>query len=291
MLRKVSTYFFALLILFISSCGNSETTDLSDEIHPGDNIIVNYESSNDQEDIDEYLFIPPSPLQVASIFKKAGLEFDERILCSIEKVDDYTTKFEQALIFGSYSSDLAYCVKNEEYAKASDYLKALRTVGTKIGLETIFNSKDVIERFESNIGNQDSIIDILIFIQENTDDYIEENGKDELSVIYYTGAWIEGMYLGAKTVMENGDKKIGVLISEQMTIAEILLNGLQHIEEQSDDIIDLEESIKEIIDTFYSLESVLSFGENIDYVNVELSDDELTTMSGKIIDLREGIVL
>ena len=103
-------------------------------------------------------------------------------------------------------------------------------------METIFNSSGLIERFEANVANQDSIIEILILLQENTDDYIEENGKEDLSVIYYTGAWIEGMYMGANTVMKDQEKRVGVLISEQMTLAEILIKGLEHIKDQNDDI-------------------------------------------------------
>ena len=126
-------------------------------------------------------------------------------------------------------------------------------------------------------------------LQENTDDYIEENGKEDLSVIYYTGAWIEGMYMGANTVMKDQEKRVGVLISEQMTLAEILVKGLQHIEDQSDEIADLMDAIQALVDTYDNLESVTTLGEEADYIDIVLTKDEITLMSGKIVELRESI--
>lgn len=282
--------FIIAIPLLLISCGESTPEENQLDIIDTHETIVKVAPEDMEPVEDDYQFIPPSPLQVASIFKKAGLDYDEGLLCRLDNLEDYTTKFEQTLVFGAFSSDLSYCVKNEEYYRASDCLKALREVGEKIGLETIFNSEDLINRFEKNIENQDSLVDLLIFIQENTDEYIEENGKDELSVVYYTGAWIEGMYLGAKTVMEKENQKVGLLISEQMTIAEILHNGLTHIQEQNEDIIELTGEVKDIIDSFYKLESVMDVGEEIDYIDVELTSDELALISEKIVNLREGFV-
>ena len=39
---------------------------------------------------------------------------------------------------------------------------------------------------------------------------------------YFSGAWIEGMYLGVKTLAKNTDKNVSVLLSEQMGILELL---------------------------------------------------------------------
>jgi len=271
----------------LNSCGETEEKK---EVHFPEITQAEIEEDIDNDVSADYEFIPPSTLQVASIFKKAGLVYDLKLTNPRSRVDEYSTKFYQSLAFGVYSSDLAYSVMHEKYDEASEFLKTLRTLGSKIGLETVFNSEDLVERFEANVGNQDSIIDILIYVQENTDDYIEENGKVDLSVIYYTGAWIEGMYMGANTVMKNQEKRIGVLISEQMTIAEILLKGLEHIEEQSDDIDDLIDSIQDLIDTYNNLESVLKLGDEVDYIDIVLTNKEIILMSGKIVELRESIV-
>ncbi len=287
-LKQLTLYAAMLSTLILSySCGESiekqevQLPEISqDEIEEA---IYNEVSA-------DYEFIPPSTLQVASIFKKAGLRYDIKLTNPTNRVNEYSTTLSQSLAFGVYSSDLAYSVIHEKYNEASVLLKSLRTLGSKIGLETIFNSSGLIERFEANVTNQDSIIDILILLQENTDDYIEENGKEDLSVIYYTGAWIEGIYMGANTVLKDQEKRVGVLISEQMTLGEILVKGLKHIEDQNDDITDLIDDIQDLVDTYYKLESVTTLGEEADYIDIVLTKDEIILMSGKIVELRESIV-
>ena len=283
---------FTLFIIIISSIilasGCGEPAEKK-EVHFHEISQDEIEEAIYNEVSEDYEFIPPSALQVASIFKKAGLSYDLKLTNPRNRVDKYSTKLSQALAFGIYSSDLAYSVVHEKYDEASEFLKTLRTLGSKIGLESIFNTSGLIERFETNVAIQDSIIDILILLQENTDDYIEENGKEDLSVIYYTGAWIEGMYMGANTVMLDQEKRVGVLISEQMTLAEILIKGLQHIKDQSDEIADLVDAIQALVDTYDNLESVTTLGEEADYIDIVLSKDEITLMSGKIVELRESI--
>ncbi len=287
-LLKFNPIVAVALTMLLTACGGDKATSEQEEGKPSEISTTLVETESEDEDV--YEFIPPSPIQIASMFNNANLDYNAELPCTNAMVTEFSSKFEKSLAFGIYSSDLAYSVMNEKYNEASDHLKTLKQLSQDIGLETVFNSGDIIERFENNIGNQDSIIDILIYVQENTDDYIEENGKDDLSVIYYTGAWIEGMYFGAKTVANDPDKLIGITISQQMTFAKILHKGLSHMHEQSDDIEDLKESIQEVIDTFNQMETVINLGEDIEYIDVVLTEEELSTMSGKIIELRESII-
>ena len=142
-----------------------------------------------------------------------------------------------------------------------------------------------------NIGNQDSIIDILIFVQENTDDYIAQNGKVDLSVVYYSGAWVEGMYFGAVSAKGKTDNsELGALISEQMTIARSIVKGLNSMEEVDMDSEDMSHSIQEIIDMFDNFESVKALGEDAAYFDIYLTEEEVTQITNAIIELRNSIV-
>lgn len=290
--KSILLGFAAAFTLGLNSCGNSEEESHSSEGNTTPDSTEVIVEENFEEFEDEYEFVPPSPLQIASIFKKAGMGFNESTPLSPSKYAEFPTNFSQSIAFGMYSADLAYCVMNEKYDNANEYLKSLRELSSKIGLETVFNSEDIMQRFQDNIGNQDSIIDILIFIQENTDDYITENGKEDLSVINYSGAWMEGMYLGSKSIEGNADKeKIGLLISEEITIAETLLEGLKHIENQDQDILDLIDSFDEIIATYNGFQSVIDAGEEADYIDVTLTEDELTKIANDIISLRNSYAL
>lgn len=278
----------AICGLSFQSCSETDTTD---EKKTSENTVKEKENLGEDEDQEKFTFVPPSPLQIASIFNKAGLIYDANLPNKVENISNYTNKFKQSLNFGVYSSDLAYSVKNEKYDEASKYLKALKDLSGKIGLETVFASEDLIERFNSNVGNQDSIIDILIFVQENTDDYIAQNGKVDLSVVYYSGAWVEGMYFGAVSVKGKSDNsEIGALISEQMTIARSIVKGLNSMEDKDIDSEDMANSIQEIIDMFDNFESVKALGEDAAYFDIYLTEAEVTEISNAIIELRKNII-
>lgn len=75
-----------------------------------------------------------------------------------------------------------------------------------------------------------------------------------------------------------------------MTIAEILIGGIKHIKEKSDDINGLQEYITDIVDTYDNLESIKEYGDEIDYIDVELTDEEVQLISNKIIELRENLI-
>ena len=113
----------------------------------------------------------------------------------------------------------------------------------------------------------------------------------DLSVIYFTGAWVEGMNIGTHTILGNNDHKISVLLSEQMTIARSLIRGLRAVENQTDDLIDLTDHIEEVVDAYHNLWSVKQEGENIEYLDVELKHEEAVSISEMILELREEITM
>ena len=52
----------------------------------------------------------PSPLQVASIFKKSGLKYKAGVTNSLKDPSKYTTNLSKAINLGVYSADLSYAV-------------------------------------------------------------------------------------------------------------------------------------------------------------------------------------
>lgn len=274
-------FIFTAFLVFLSACGEGgEVMTESTEV------FVEAETPKEEEN---YSFVPPSPLKVANIFRKAGLKYDEQLPNPPGNVTGYSTFNQKALNFGVYSADLAYCILHKQPEKGSDYLKAIRQLGNEIGLASVFSTNNIVSRFETNISNTDSIVELLTEIQSATDDYIQEYEENDLSAIYYTGAWIEGMFLGAETAMDSKDKKLGTKLAEQMNIAVSILRGLQSMEDRAEDIVELENEIKGLIKTFNQFESVKKLGEDIAFLDAELSAEEVSVLAGKIIELRTKI--
>jgi hypothetical protein len=291
-MRKLDIYSLLFLCLF-ATCNISCEPEKSETKND-----VQYDSSNDLNHSieidtidDDYVFMPPSPIQIASILNKANMKYEEGLANNISNAKLYSTKFKQSINFGVYACDLAYCVTNDKYEEASKYLKVSKDLAAKIGMESIFLSDNLVDRFEANVGNQDSIMSILFHVQMLTDDYIYDNDLTDLSVIYFTGAWVEGMNIGTHTMLGNDDHKISILLSEQMTIARSIIRGLRAVKSQTEDLVDLTDHIEEVVNAYNNLWSVKQEGENIEYLDVELKHEEVISISEMILELREEITL
>jgi hypothetical protein len=76
-----------------------------------------------------------------------------------------------------------------------------------------------------------------------------------------------------------------------MTIANALIKGLEHIEDKNDDITDLTDHIKDVVQEYNNLWSNKQAGENIEYLDIELKHEEVELISSMIVDLRNEIIL
>ena len=277
--------------LLMTQCGgNEDVIDNTNKSTVNSSQTVSSSIEIDTTDYD-YEFVPPSPIQIASILRKANMPYEDGLTNPTENADKYASQYKQSLNFGVYACDLAYCVTNNKSTEAAAYLKTVKDMSSKVGLSAVFDNESLIKRFENNIGNQDSVMNLLFDIQMLTDDYIQDNELRDLSVIYFTGAWVEGMNIGTHTIVGNTDHKISVLLSEQMTIAESIIRGLRAVENPSNDLVDLTDHIEEVVDAYHNLWSVKKEGENIEYLDVELTHDEVIAISDMILELREEITM
>ena len=289
-IKKALILSFTTLIMTQCGGGNEDVTHNTNEETVNTSQEVSASIEIDTTDYN-YEFVPPSPIQIASILRKANMPYEDGLTNPIENADNYASQYKQSLNFGVYACDLAYCVTNNKSTEAAEYLKTVKKMSAKVGLSAVFDNESLIKRFENNIGNQDSVMSLLFDIQILTDDYIQDNELRDLSVIYFTGAWVEGMNIGTHTIVGNTDHKISVLLSEQMTIAESIIRGLRAVENPSNDLVDLTDHIEEVVDAYHNLWSVKKEGENIEYLDVELTHDEVVSISDMILELREEITM
>jgi hypothetical protein len=267
----------------LTSCGGgeekkaSEATEVEEEVEE--------EVTDDSEESTTFL---PSPIQVAEIFNKAGLTFDYSACNPAENSDKYTTSFKKKVNYGVYSADLAYAIVSDKTKEAREIMKVVSTMSDQVGLGSVTGSKDLLERFEKNINNKDSIFEIMFVIQQKTDDYLYENKEQDLGLIIFAGAWVEGMYFGSKDAIEKNKMNIGGKLCEQMMVLESLVNGLAKIKEMEPEVEEFLADLKNIFDSYMALESVAGHEGDEAYA-VNLKPEEVKSMAEKLIALRTKI--
>lgn len=265
----------------LASCGGEQKNDEQ-------KVDINQVEATVEVDTSTSVNLLPSPLHVAMIFDDSGLEFDGSSTNDLGSVKKYTTQWEKSINFGVYSADLAYAVLNEKTSESKAIINVVREMSKEIGLSTVFEGEDILGRFEKNVGNKDSVLEILVTIEERTDDYIEENGEHALGNVMFAGAWIEGMYIGAQAALKEGKTELGMKLSEQMIICENLIKALS-LDEPNEDKDKLIADLKDIDATYKGLESVKNL-EGDEAYNAKLTDAEVKTLAEKLSALRNKIV-
>lgn len=273
---------------FLASCGNSEPEDNVNVVDTSVHEEILTEDMFESPDVDYHL---PSPLQVASIFKKSGLAYHSNITNPVGNESKYTEELKQMLNFGVYSADMAYCVLNEQSNEGRKYLSVITTLAEKIGMEAVFENQDLMERFDKNIENKDSIEILMIDIHERTESYMEENDMQHKSSIHFAGAWTEGMYLGVYDYEKNKNKEgLGAQITEQMSILSNIIKGLKDPKNSGTDIGWLISDLENIQVTFDGFASVQAYVADENATELELTEDEFKTLGDLIKKLRNKIV-
>ena len=273
--------------LFLGSCGNDEPDDVN---------VVDVDTTKEDIEVDMFAspdvdYHLPSPLQVASIFKKSGLEYNSGVTSSPSNVDKYTEELYQMLNFGVYSADMAYCVLNEQSNEGRKYLKVITELAGEIGMEAVFENEDLMDRFDANIENKDSIEILMIDIHERTEEYMEENDMQHTSAIHFAGAWTEGMYLGVYDYENNGQKEgLGAQITEQMAILGNIIKGLKDPKNDGMELGWVITDLEKIQSTFDNFDSVVAYYEDETAEELTLTDAEYEKLGGLIKKLRQKIV-
>jgi hypothetical protein len=270
------------------ACAEAPKKEQETEETPTEEVVESNEETM-MEEGEDISFMLPSPIQIAAIFNRAGLNYESGLCNSTDNLSKYNTKTAKYLNFGVYSADLAYAVLNNQQQESIDYLNAVKVLADEIGMPSVFGSGELIESFEKNVGNQDTILRILTTIKRRTDEYLAENAQESKEAIFFSAAWLEGMYLGANSVSDQN--KLTPRLIEQMTILENVIKAVKAQKDPSLDVNFLVEGLTQLHNTFEGFESVKALnGDNMDIDQVSLSAEELATLNQQITELRNKVV-
>lgn len=243
---------------------------------------------------DEVDFMLPSPLQIAAIFNKAGLEYAEGLTNPTTNSEQYTSTEAQSLAFGVYSADLSYCVQNGQSQESRNYLSTIRDLSDKLGMSSIFSTEELMNSFERNIDNRDSTLYILATIQEQLDDYLAENDQEYKTSVFFAGAFVEALYLGSKVGASKDDKSLlARRLVEQLAILENLNKALTRYPNPNEELKWVMKNLDALNSQFNELEAIKAMqekGEEFDFEQATFTDEELDKLSKTIEDIRTKIV-
>lgn len=211
--RKNAYGLFSLLLGFsilLASCG--ESTDQKTTQPPVQTTLDSAEVARMKE-LEKIFFSIPSPMEMSSLIKEKGYQFDQNKLIATSNVDQYTGESRQAIMLGVYGADLSYTAIFDQKQMTMEYFAAAQKLARSMGVDGALTN-DLIERLDKHQENRDSMLHIVSEAYADLNGYLKENQRIEVSAMIVAGGWIEALYLS--TIYGNdGSTDLRQRIAEQ----------------------------------------------------------------------------
>jgi hypothetical protein len=296
-MKKISSYSIVLglaVLLFTASCGGDNNEAEKKEEIKDTTLVETAKAAN--ENSEASLYALPSPMQIATILKKAGLKYYSGLTNPTDNASKYKNGnlVVKTLGLGTYLSDLSYCILNKQNQESKNYFKTCSQLSESIGLAKAFQDNNVPRRLEKNMTNGDSVSKILSEIQMESDNVLEENKQSYISVIAFTGAWIESMYIGTQVHIKENNANVTTNIVEQMGIAENIIKALEVNKSQDADVTVLLQDLNALNDIYNNFKSVKEIKATdpdvIDPAKLVISVEELSGFTKKVEEIRTRVI-
>ncbi len=286
---------FAVLSVFAVSCGSDATENVVEdpiekEVDPNATQLM---------EIDGKVFSIPSPIQTAILIQKAGTNYNKDILNAPSNVTDYSTSFKKAINLGIYGADLGYVTMYDQTQDAISYLTAVKKIGDDIGVSSAFDM-ELVERFEKNIGNKDSLLVLVSDAYKSSDKYLKNQKQNDIGAVILAGGWIESLYFAINAAEMTNNEDVIKRIAEQKTTLNNLIKLLvpyyskPEFTSLVDKLMELNEIYDQVKITYTFVKPTTDAATKTTTINstteITMDDELLKTISAKVIEIRAEII-
>lgn len=211
-----------------------------------------YENFIEVEDAGIHYKIP-SPMEMFIFLERTKADFQQRKTHDVSKVSHYVSRKSQAINFGVYSADLAYCAVYGDFQQTINYFNTAKLLASSLGLHEGFGETMAL-RIDNNLSNIDSLMEITADSYQMANQFLEDQGQADILGLILVGGWVEGIYLALHSV-NNLDLENPIIerIADQQILLENLMGYLEKNESApyiSEIIQDLK-SVQEAFDELY----------------------------------------
>ena len=217
----------------------------------------------------------PTAFNVTKMLNQAGASYILAISNPVENAEKYFTAKEKAINLGVYGADLAYASTYEMKQETMQYLKAAKQLIDGLEISSNFNMSFA-KRVEENLDNKDSLINIISNSFYDTYEFLNGNGKDNLSLLIMSGSFIEGLYITSQIGLSaNEPAKFNKILAGQKASIEKLMELVTPVKEDAD-----------MKDMYVELEKL----NKLYQVEGEMNADQMKTLVNTIAEIRAKLV-
>jgi hypothetical protein len=203
-----------LIASILAGCGSEEqkvpeTTDT-----------VSTESVADTGGIQ--IFTLPAPLQVATVMRLEEEPYVSSYLLPGSPPAQFPSNKKQALGLGVYLVDMGYACIYDQRQTSLNYAKAVEELMDDLGITSSIRI-DMVNRFENNLRNNDSLYTIILESYGRAHNYFRDNGREEIGLFIMCGSYIEGLNIALQSKETLTNNRLRNLIGQQKIFLENIL--------------------------------------------------------------------
>ncbi len=284
----------AMLIGFFFACesGKKKAGQSSEEFSDA--------AADLKEKIEEYQHKIPPPSEIPYMIQNTGADFNPKIVNPSSKYESYMVDSKRAAFnLGIYATDIGYLSSYGKTQEALNYmdvsLKLTEAIGAQDAVDFI-----VLERFEKNLGNTDSLANIINEVIDNSDAYLQQNERNNVAAFVIGGTFIEGLYVATQIIdtypkdLLPDDQRLTILspivleLAKQKEPLSDLIGLINNVEEKDDWIVATVNSLTELYQSYEEFDPLGKIQEG--KANEVLNDEVLATLTKQVKTIRSSVV-
>ena len=222
----LSTVLAGLLLVGCADDPAPEGTDVDDSA----NIEQEEQDGSKALSVDGRVFSIPAPAQTAIMLKGLGMGYDEELSADPEMAAKMSSKEGKALLMGVFGADLADSVAFQDGQSGITLFKAIEGIAADLSLENAVD-KELVDRFMSNVGNDDSLLVLSGAAYRAADQYLKRNDRNDVSSLVLAGGWLETMHIAISVHSNEPNPVLVQKIAEQRSALSNLVAVLESARE------------------------------------------------------------
>ena len=229
------------------------------------------------KEVSDFVYPLPQSSEVTEMLNRIGIAYMLGTSNTVENVNRYFTAKSKAYNIGVYGTDLSYASTYQMTQETMLYLEAINQLGGDLGISSIYN-EDLLNSIDRNIDDKDSLVEIITITINETYDFLNKNGKGDLSILMVAGGWIEAMYLttNVSANVYNNPEIVKIIYLQKASLNKLL---------------DIIESRKENPDIQELLEDFQPIKEAYDAVNsADMEAEQVQNIASSVETLRNTII-
>src|SRR6267154_27820 len=207
-----------LAAVLLDTCGKGKKPDEQAFLNSLDS--AKKGPSIDEEVISNILNEIPSPLEISVLLKESGTRYNAGLLNSPDNLSKYNSNYKKALNLGIYGTDLGYTNIYQQNQDGIKYLASIKSLANELNIGQFFDI-ETIGKLATNSKNLDSLLLVTTQNFNSINNYLQTQGRSNLSVLLLTGGWLEAVQITCQVAGKDPkNKELKEKIGEQKIILE-----------------------------------------------------------------------